>query len=68
MKLLRSIVCSCVFLVAAGCAGPVEQWIVDTRVHQGDTALVRGSLEEAQLAYRLALKVDPTNARARAGY
>jgi len=55
-------------VLLGGCAGPVEQWIVDTRVHQGDTALGRGSLEEAQLAYRLALKVDPQNARARAGY
>ena len=55
-------------LLGSGCAGSVEQWIVDTRVHQGDTALDRGSLYEAQLAYRLALKVDPRNDRARIGY
>ncbi len=52
----------------SGCAGPVAQWIVDTRIHQGDTALLRGSLPEAELAYRLALRVDPANARARAGF
>ncbi|MDP9017332.1 MAG: tetratricopeptide repeat protein [Candidatus Eremiobacteraeota bacterium] len=69
MKLVRSIACACLVLIASsGCAGPIEQWIVDTRVHQGDTALERGSLEEAQLAYRLALRVDPRNERARIGY
>ncbi|MDQ6931118.1 MAG: hypothetical protein M3126_10710 [Candidatus Eremiobacteraeota bacterium] len=68
MNFLRLMVCSCLVSFASGCAGPVEQWIVDTRVHQGDAALVRGSLDEAQLAYRLALKVDPANIRARAGY
>ena len=52
----------------AGCAGPVEQWIVDTRVHQGDAAIDKGNYAEAQLAYSLALKVDPNNERARAGF
>ncbi|MBV9149638.1 MAG: tetratricopeptide repeat protein [Candidatus Eremiobacteraeota bacterium] len=52
----------------AGCAGPIERWIVDTRVHQGDAALEQGSLSEAELAYRLALKVDPTDSRARTGF
>lgn len=51
-----------------GCAGPVERWIVDTRVHQGDSALARGSLHEAATAYRLALHVSPTDPRARAGF
>ena len=50
------------------CAGPVERWIVQTRVHQGDTALERGSLREAQTAYRLALRVAPNDSRARAGF
>lgn len=59
-----------VLLAAAlnGCAGPVERWIVDTRIRQGDAALAQGSLSEAELAYRLALKVDPTDPRARAGF
>ncbi|PZR56036.1 MAG: hypothetical protein DLM50_09465 [Candidatus Meridianibacter frigidus] len=55
-------------LLLCDCAGPVESWIVNTRIRQGDVAFERGSLGEAELAYRLALKVDPTNARARAGY
>ncbi len=52
----------------AGCAGPIERWIVDTRNRQGDVALARGSLSEAQLAYRLALRVDPNDVHARDGY
>jgi len=55
-------------LVLGGCAGPVERWIVDTRVHQGDDALARGNVADAELSYRLALKVDPADARAREGF
>jgi tetratricopeptide (TPR) repeat protein len=51
-----------------GCAGTVESWIVNTRVNQGDVALERGSLHDAETAYRLALRVNPHNQRARAGY
>lgn len=51
-----------------GCAGTVEHWIVNTRVNQGDVALKRGSIHEAQTAYSLALKVNPHDARARAGF
>ena len=42
-----------------GCAGSIERWIVNTRVHQGDVALERGNARDAELAYRLALRVDP---------
>lgn len=55
-------------LSLSGCAGSVEHWIVDTRVHQGDVALERGSLHEAQTAYRLALRVNPKDVRAREGF
>lgn len=55
-------------LTLSGCAGSVEHWIVDTRVNQGDSAADRGSLHEAQTAYRLALRVDPHDQRARAGF
>ncbi len=55
-------------LVFSGCAGSVEHWIVNTRVHQGDVALDRGSLHEAETAYRLALRVNLHDARARAGF
>lgn len=50
------------------CAGSVERWIADTRVHQGDVAMERGSLHEAASAYRLALRVNPSDPRARAGF
>ncbi|MBV9233151.1 MAG: hypothetical protein JO030_03845 [Candidatus Eremiobacteraeota bacterium] len=52
----------------AGCAGSVERWIVDTRVHQGDVALEHGNASDAALAYRLALRVDPSSPAARSGY
>jgi len=51
-----------------GCAGPVEHWIVDTRVHQGEVALARGNVKDAALSYSLALRIDPNDERARAGY
>ncbi|HEX8806550.1 MAG TPA: hypothetical protein VF741_06355 [Candidatus Aquilonibacter sp.] len=55
-------------VVLGGCAGPIEHWIVDTRVHQGDAGLARGNVKDAQLSYGLALKLDPTDNRARAGF
>lgn len=55
-------------LALGGCAGSVERWIVNTRVNQGDVALARGSLHEAETAYRLALRVNPRDMRARAGF
>jgi len=51
-----------------GCAGHVENWITNTRVHQGDVAVKRGNYREAELEYRLALKVNPNDERARAGF
>lgn len=58
----------CGAALLTGCAGPIERWIVNTRVHQGDVALARGDARDAELAYRLALRVDPKDATARAGY
>jgi tetratricopeptide (TPR) repeat protein len=52
----------------SGCAGPIERWIVNTRVHQGDVALARGDARDAELAYRLALRVDSKDPQARAGF
>jgi tetratricopeptide (TPR) repeat protein len=57
-----------VALAATGCAGPVQQWIVNTRIHQGDAAVKRGNVRDAETSYRLALRVDPKNDRARAGF
>ncbi|HEY1655752.1 MAG TPA: tetratricopeptide repeat protein [Candidatus Tumulicola sp.] len=53
---------------ATGCAGSIERWIVSTRVHQGQLALEHGNVRDAELAYRLALRVDPNDPRAQAGY
>ena len=55
-------------LALQGCAGSIESWIVNTRVNQGNVALDRGSLHDAETAYRLALKVNPRDTRARAGF
>jgi tetratricopeptide (TPR) repeat protein len=55
-------------MLITGCAGPIERWIVDTRIHQGEVALARGNVKDAQLSYSLALKLDPTDNRARAGF
>lgn len=54
--------------ILSGCAGSIERWIVNTRVHQGDVALARGNAGDAELSYRLALRVDPKDAQARAGF
>jgi tetratricopeptide (TPR) repeat protein len=54
-------------LLASGCASGVTRWMVDLRTSQGDAALARSSLAEAQKEYSLALKLDPHDARARAG-
>lgn len=55
-------------LTLQGCAGTVENWIVNTRVNQGDVALQDGNLHDASTAYRLALRVRPKDQRARAGF
>jgi tetratricopeptide (TPR) repeat protein len=55
-------------LALNGCAGPIQHWIVNVRVHQGDAALLDGNVRDAELAYRLALRVDPFDERARTGY
>lgn len=54
--------------VLSGCAGPIENWIVDTRIHQGEVALNNGNPADAVIAYSLALKVDPTNLDAQSGF
>lgn len=71
-RLLRPFVqLTCAVLLGsstAGCAGTLQHWIADTRVRQGDVALDHGNLQEAQTAYRLALRVKPQDPRARAGF
>lgn len=54
-------------LTTSGCARSISQYIVSTRNHQGDVAFDHKNPNEAALAYKLALRVDPTNVHARAG-
>ncbi|HEY8314310.1 MAG TPA: tetratricopeptide repeat protein [Candidatus Baltobacteraceae bacterium] len=67
-RLGGSIAAALALLTTTGCAGSIESWIVNTRVKQGNVALQRGSLHEAELAYRLALRVNPKDPRARTGF
>jgi tetratricopeptide (TPR) repeat protein len=68
MFTFRFVAAFCGTLLLSGCAGSIERWIVNTRVHQGDIALARGDARDAALAYRLALRVDPKDAQARTGF
>lgn len=69
MNCIRLLVCAAALaLGTSGCASSVQRWIVDTRIHQGDSALANGSLHEAATAYRLALRISPNDPRARAGF
>ena len=54
-------------LATTGCAAGISNWIVQMRNHQGDVALVHENSADASVAYQLALRVEPTNAHARAG-
>ncbi|GAC1581104.1 MAG: hypothetical protein NVS3B7_16010 [Candidatus Elarobacter sp.] len=59
--------CAGLPLATTGCATTVAHWIVQTRNHQGDLALAHRNFPDASVAYQLALKIEPTNAHARAG-
>ncbi len=67
MKAVRVFALGAVILLA-GCAGPIERWIVQTRVHQGDVAMARHNVHDARIAYRLALRLAPKDAKARSGF
>jgi len=68
MFICRFLAASLAALLLSGCASSIERWIVNTRVHQGNVALARGSALDAELAFRLALRVDSKNPQARAGF
>jgi len=68
MYIFKTLALALGLIALTGCAGPIEHWIVNTRVHQGQVALARGNVKDAQLAYSLALRIDPTDPRARAGF
>jgi tetratricopeptide (TPR) repeat protein len=65
---LRAIaVLAAVVFATSGCSAKVTQFIVATRNQQGDLAYERGNLADAASAYRLALRLAPNDAHARAG-
>jgi tetratricopeptide (TPR) repeat protein len=68
MFIFRIAVIAVTVLALTGCAGTIERWILDTRVHQGDVAMDGGNVRDAELAYRLALRVDPKDVRASQGF
>jgi tetratricopeptide (TPR) repeat protein len=68
MSIYKFVTVLCGAALLSGCASSIERWIVNTRVHQGDVALTRGDARDAELAYRLALRVDPKDPQARAGF
>jgi hypothetical protein len=65
--LVLTLAASLLGVATSGCASTVERWILNTRNHQGDLALQHGNDADASVAYQLALRVDPTNAHAKAG-
>lgn len=68
---LQSLALVAAFTVLAaplgGCSSSVSGFIVGTRNHQGDLALASKNLVDASTAYRLALRLSPDDAHARAG-
>ncbi|GAC1307179.1 MAG: hypothetical protein NVS2B3_09220 [Vulcanimicrobiaceae bacterium] len=66
----RSVLALALALVAlplGGCSSGITTFIVGTRNHQGDLALANKNLPDASTAYRLALRLAPGDAHARAG-
>jgi tetratricopeptide (TPR) repeat protein len=68
MYIFKRIVLLAFVIALGGCAGPVERWIVSTRIHQGELALAHENAKDAVQSYQLALKVDPQDESARAGF
>lgn len=54
-------------LALGGCAQSITHWMVGLRNSQGDEALARPNLIDAEKEYSLALALDPKNSHARAG-
>lgn len=68
MSISKTVTFALLALTLSGCAGSIERWIVDTRVHQGNVALAHENPQDAELAYRLALRIDPSSVSARTGF
>ena len=67
MRIRSAVLAATLVLTTSGCARSISQYIVSTRNHQGDVAFDHKNPNEAALAYKLALRIDPTNVHARAG-
>ena len=68
MVALRTLVIAlAVTTLTTGCAGGLASYIVSTRNGQGDVSYAHKNYTDAALAYKLALRVEPANAHARAG-
>ncbi len=67
MRRVALVLAAAAALATTGCAARIQQWIVQTRNHQGDVALVHGNDPDASVAYQLALRVDPHDEHAKAG-
>lgn len=65
---VRALLAAALLFGVSGCATGVAQWIAQARDHQGDVALARGNDADAAEAYELALKVEPHDEHARAGF
>ena len=66
VRVARAVLLAVLLVAQTGCARGVESWIVRTRDNQGDRALRNGNIQEAALAYRLALQVNPLDRHTRA--
>jgi len=55
-------------LPLSGCASRFSNFVVQTRVRQGDLALAHGNITDAELAYKLALDLAPHDPQARSGF
>ncbi|MEO6990770.1 MAG: hypothetical protein ABI346_04025 [Candidatus Baltobacteraceae bacterium] len=54
--------------LGTGCSNnAVRRYVLETRNRQGDMALANDNYQDASVSYRLALRIDPKNAHARAG-
>jgi predicted Zn-dependent protease len=66
-RFLSFLVLAAVLAAASGCSANIERQITATRNHQGDLALEGGRVDDAAVAFRLALRTTPGNEHARVG-
>ncbi|TAM59457.1 tetratricopeptide repeat protein [bacterium] len=67
MRPLPAIVLIAVLASTAGCASSIQQWVVQTRIAQGQRSLADGNLADAAREYQLALRLAPDDKTVREG-